>query len=312
MKKTAQSIGVVAIVAALIGSAATVQAARERMYPPPVPADPSLYFASGSTLVNLTKGYNALAADLYWIRALQHYGSIKLRLTDEIPDGPIRDADRYPLLYPLLDITTTLDPAFKIAYRFGAIFLAEPHPAGAGRPDLAIALLEKGLRAQPDKWEYMQDAGFVHYWWRHDYATASEWFQRGADVPGAPWFLRSLAATTLAEGGDRNSSRTMWQSIRETAEIDWLRNEADRRLAQLDAFDAIAALQQRVDMVAAQTGSTPADWQTVIRAGAVRGIPLDPVQVPYVIEGGQVTVSRSSPLFPLPDEPRRLGAPAHD
>ena len=36
----------------------------------------------------------------------------------------------YALLYPLLDITTTLDPRFNIAYRFGAIFLAEPYPGG--------------------------------------------------------------------------------------------------------------------------------------------------------------------------------------
>ena len=59
------------------------------------------------------------------------------------------DAD-YALLYPLLDITTTLDPLFNIAYRFGAIFLAEAYPAGAGRPDLAIALLEKGI-ARPTR-----------------------------------------------------------------------------------------------------------------------------------------------------------------
>ena len=82
----------------------------------------------------------------------------------------------YTLLYPLLDLTTTLDPHFNIAYRFGSIFLAEAYPGGAGRPDLAIALLEKGLRARPDKWEYMQDIGFVHYWWRHDYQAAAAWF----------------------------------------------------------------------------------------------------------------------------------------
>ena len=49
----------------------------------------------------------------------------------------------------MLDLTTTLDPLFNVAYRFGAIFLAEPYPGGAGRPDLAIALLEKGLQARP-------------------------------------------------------------------------------------------------------------------------------------------------------------------
>ena len=35
------------------------------------------------------------------------------------------------------------------------------------------SLLEKGLAARPDKWEYMQDIGFVHYWWRHDFAAAA-------------------------------------------------------------------------------------------------------------------------------------------
>ena len=79
-------------------------------------------------------------------------------------------------------ITTTLDPRFNIAYRFGSVFLAEPYPRGADRPDLAVALLEKGLRERPDKWQYLQDIGFVHYWFRHDFLAAAEWFQKAADV----------------------------------------------------------------------------------------------------------------------------------
>ena len=35
----------------------------------------------------------------------------------------------------------------------------------------------------------------------------------------------------------------MWQAIRESAEIDWLRNDAERRLLQLDAVDVIDQLQ---------------------------------------------------------------------
>ena len=180
----------------------------------------------------MTAGYSTLAADLYWIRAVQYYGGIKLQMDKarQTLQPPPAGTSDYALLHPLLDLTTTLDPNFNIAYRFGSIFLAEPSPGGAGRPDLAVALLEKGLAARPDKWEYMQDIGFVYYWWVHDYQAASQWFQRASDVPGAPWFLRSLAATTLAEGGDRQSSRTMWQAIKASAEIDWLRSDADRRL----------------------------------------------------------------------------------
>jgi tetratricopeptide (TPR) repeat protein len=202
-------------------------------------------------------------------------------------------------------VTTSLDPRFNIAYRFGAIFLAEPAPGGAGRPDLAIALLEKGLRERPDKWEYMQDIGFVYYWWQRDYQKAGEWFNKASEVPGAPWFLRSLAAVTLAQGGDRRSSRLMWEGIRQSSEVDWQRTDAERRLQQLDAADIIDEVQRRIDDARPRTGNL-ADWQALVRAGVLRGIPLDPSGTPMELDaGGHVQLSPGSSLYPLPDEPKR-------
>ncbi len=295
-------------VALLVAGAAGVQWVREARYGTRAASEESISLTSGSALRGLTKGYNTLAADVYWIRTLQHYGGTRLRLSRVEPDQTaFTDEARYPLLYPLLDVTTTLDPRFNIAYRFGAIFLAEAEPGGAGRPDLAIALLEKGLKERPDKWEYMQDIGFVHYWWRGDYPQAAEWFARAADVPGAPWFLRSLAATTLAEGGDRGSSRIMWEAIGRSAENEWLRRDAERRLLQLQAMDDIDALQDAVDRYVAARGSAPPDWAALIRDGLLRDVRIDPTGTPYEIEPpGRVRVSRKSALFPLPEEPRRL------
>ena len=273
MRSPMRTIGTVVLVAVLMGTAAGVQAVRESRAPLAAPDEETLYVTSGQTLRRLTAGYAALAADLYWIRAIQYYGGVKLRLDTDKEDAPGQAARGegvdYRLLYPLLDLTTTLDPRFNIAYRFGAIFLAEPFPGGAGKPELAIALLEKGLTARPDRWEYMQDIGFVHYWWRHDYAEAARWFERASQVDGAPWFLRSLAATTLAEGGDRRSSRTMWEAIRESAEIDWLRQDAERRLMQLDAADFIDQIQAEVNRARA-AGVQAASWDDLIRAGADR------------------------------------------
>jgi hypothetical protein len=294
----------------LLVGAGFVEAAREaRLPPPPAAANDSLYVASGPTLRRLTVGYTALAADLYWIRAIQYYGGVKLRLAAaEAASVKPEGASDYALLHPLLDLTTTLDPKFNIAYRFGSIFLAEPYPGGAGRPDLAIALLEKGLAARPDKWEYMQDIGFVHYWWRHDYHAAATWFEKASQVPGAPWFLKSLAATTLAEGGDRRSSRVMWESIRQSAEIDWLRNDAERRLEQLDAMDFIDQVQAEVDRAKA-SGLDTSGWPMLIRAGALRGVPVDPSRTPLELDAqGTVSLSHNSPLYPLPEEPKRAFA----
>lgn len=315
LRRALRVVGVIAVAAMLMVVAARLQAARERAYPRADNVDETLYLTSGSALRHLTVALDAVAADAYWIRALQYYGGTKRRLAAESSVAPsplIAATSGYGLLYPLLDITTTLDPRFKIAYRFGAVFLAEAYPNGAGRPDLAVRLLGKGLRAQPDKWEYMEDIGFVHYWYDHDYRAAAEWFRRASEVPGAPWWLQSLAATTLAQGGDRRSSRTMWLAIRESAEVDWLRRDAARRLMQLDALDQIDRLQQLIDSEARRTGRLPTDWPSLARAGVLRAMPIDPAGAPYEISAaGRVRMAPSSPLWPLPQEPGGLAtAPA--
>ena len=312
----AGTAGIVVLTVLLLAGAAQLQAVRERRYPPPGDeAEAPLYLQSGSVARRLAGAYSSLAADLYWIRAIQHYGATKLRLTAALRAGPepppmiAAVPDEYRLLYPLLDLATALDPRFTIAYRFGAVFLAEPYPAGPGRPDLAIALLEKGLRERPDKWEYMEDIGFVHYWYNHDYRTAAQWFRKASEVPGAPWWLGSLAATTLVQGGDRRSSRLMWDAIRQSAENDWLRGDAERRLAQLRALDDIDALQRAVDDYARRAGRPPAGWSALVEQRVIRGVPADPGMTPYALSAeGRVGLSRSSPLWPLPGEP--AGTPA--
>jgi len=252
-----------------------------------------LYIRSGDALRRMSLSFTPLVADIYWIRAVQYFGSTRLKPSS---------SRNYDLLYPLLDITTSLDPRFVIAYRFGSIFLAEGYPGGPGRPDQAIALLEKGFRADPTRWRYLQDIGFVHYWWLGDYRTAAAWFQKAAEIPGAPWWLRSLAAVTLAQGGDRRSSRALWQSLRESADNEWLRNNATLRLAQLDALDAIDQLTAVAAAYRARTGEFPASWDALVRARLLSATPLDPGGVAYVLDPatGAVTLGPASPLHPLP------------
>lgn len=299
---------VTALAAALLAGSGGIEAARERRYPPAEIADESLYIQSGTLARHLAIAYQTLAADLYWIRAVQYYGGTKRAIdarrsaAGPAPAAPDSDSDRYRLLYPLLDLTTSLDPRFNIAYRFGAIFLAEAPPAGPGRSDLAIALLDKGLRERPDKWEYMQDIGFVYYWWRHDFLTAAEWFDRASQVPGAPWFLKSLAANTRTMGGDRQSARDMWTAIRDSAEIQWLRHDAERRLAQLRAMDEIDILQRIADRYRAASGRPAESWAALVNARLLPPhIWVDPSGTEYELAGGRVRLSTASSLFPLPE-----------
>jgi hypothetical protein len=291
-------------IALLLGGVVGLQAARERLQPRGLPAGATgnlLYVRSPEAMARAALSYRSLLADTYWIRALQHYGGTKRA------EGGMKT---YDLLFPLLDLTTSLDPKFSIAYRFGSIFLTEPPPGGPGRGDLAIRLLKKGLASQPERWEYAQDIGFIYYRAR-DYTSAADWFHRASDVPGAPAWMTQLEATTRAKGGDRQTSRTLWSALLDSAgtEQPWLRKEATRRLAQLQALDEIDTLQRVTRMYETRVGTLPETWVDLVRRGYLRAVPADPTGAPYQLNPywGLVTVDKASPLNPLPldDEQER-------
>ncbi|MSO49640.1 MAG: hypothetical protein EXQ49_07025 [Acidobacteria bacterium] len=222
MTISGKAIGVYLGVAAGIGLAAVTLDARDRMYPRETSEERLLYLTSGRVADHLALSFDAVMADVYWIRTVQYYAS--QRKSRHFSGG-------YELLDSLLDLTTSLDPYFSVAYQFGAIFLSEPPPDGAGRTDLAIALLEKGLRVEP-RWQYAQALGFVHYWHRNDLVAAANEFKRAGLMPGAPPWLGPLAANTLAKGGGREGALVMFTELAKSEEK-WIRQLAERRLREL-------------------------------------------------------------------------------
>jgi tetratricopeptide (TPR) repeat protein len=287
-------IGAMAALVVLLGTAAALQILRERIVLDAPAEVPTLWLQSPAVLDRMALEFDALAADAYWIRAVVYYGSV--RRSDE----PVKN---YDLLYPLLEITTALDPQFLLAYRMGAIFLSEGYPGGPGRPDLAVALLEKGLRQDPNRWQLMHDIGFVYFWTIRDYKTASSWLERASEVPGAPVWLKTVAAGMSVRGGDRQTARLMWQELLKS-DADFLADTARQRLAQLDALDQIEALHSLIARVTLATGRRPTAWSDLVARGWLRDEPRDPAGFPYVMDPatGQVTVSRESLLYPLPTD----------
>jgi tetratricopeptide (TPR) repeat protein len=285
------AFGVLAVLGGVALSASLLYA-RDQRYPPPPVAERMLYVTSGSVVSRVMLSFDALAADVYWIRTIQHYGrDRKSRL----------QANRFELLEPLLALTTSLDPMFTTAYRFGAIFLAMSPPEGPGRPEAAIALLEKGLKASPDRWQYAHDIGFVHYWHTGDFIKAADWFEKAARMPRAPSWIAPLAATTRAQGGNRLGARQMLQELLESPEA-YIRQAAERGLLQLQALDAIDQLQTLVDEYFRQFARYPSSWHDLMGAGLLRSIPADPAGVPFVYDKAthHVTLGPKSPLSPLP------------
>ena len=252
-----------------------------------------LYVRSGEAARRLALAFDALAADVYWIRTIQHYGGDRR--------AGRTGGRRYELLFPLLDLTTTLDPYFTIAYRFGAIFLSEGAPGGPGRPDQAELLLRKGIAAQPAKWQYYYDAGFVQYWHFRDFKAAASWFQRAAERPGAPNWLQPLIAAMLTSANDRASARFLWQQMLQSDQ-EWLRRNAERRLLQIEALDLI----DQIEAFIRRYPPPPEEefsWEGLMRRSPLKQVPTDSTGTPFAIDPvtGRVTVSLDSPLQPMPD-----------
>ena len=279
---------------ALLATAVALATVRERVSAAPGPLPPTLWMRSPALMNRLALGFDALVADVYWIRAVVYYGGVRRTLDPN---------KTYDLLYPLLDITTSLDPGFLLAYRMGAIFLSEPYPGGAGRPDLAVALLEKGARARPHAWQLPHDIGFVYFWTYRDFIRAAEWLERASTMADAPSWLKPVVAGMLARGGDRHTARLLWTEMLRSDE-GRMKEAAELRLAQLDAMDQIDTLHSLVARVTLASGRRPESWNDLIAGRWLRGVPLDPGGTPYLMDPttARITVSPQSSLYPMPDQ----------
>ncbi len=238
-----------------------------------------LYLPSGKVLKRASLGYSSLLADIYWTRAVQYFGN-----------KHVHHSMRYDLLYQLLDITTDLDPHLIVAYQFGSVFLSQQPPEGAGQPEKAVALVEKGIRENPSYWRLYFTLGFIHYLDRHDYKAAEKAFSTGADIPGAlPW-MRVMAAKMAENADDISTAMTLWQGVYETTLDKMVRETALKHIASLRVDSDLAQLEKLVQEYHQRTGSTPTTWIELGRAGMLRGVPLDPTGKPYKLANGKVEV----------------------
>jgi len=246
-----------------------------------------LAIGSPKVIKAMSLEYTPLVAAMYWTRAVQYYGEKhRLRLSN------------LDLLWPSLDIATTLDPQLLPAYHFGSTFLGEKAPAGAGRPDLAVALLERGLKANPDEWRMYYDLGYVYYFDMHDYKKASEEFAEGAKNPKAYIWMRVLAAKIAGEGESPETSYFLWQQVYNTTTDELIRQNAQNHLVLMKAQLDMKEIDRVADEYEKQTGHRATRISELVQAGLLKGVPRDPDGYPYVLgEGGKAELHLDSPLL---------------
>lgn len=213
----------------------------------------------GSRLKGFAFGAEGLLADWYWMNSLQYMGKkistvglSNLNLDDMRPLNP-------RLLYPYLNNATDLDPKFMAPYSYGATILPAIDPAHA------IALTEKGIANNPDKWRLHQYLGYI-YWRQGDYEKASEVYGEGAQIEGSPVFMRMMEARMKTEGGSRDTAREMYRQIAAESEDEVSRESAERRLLQIDSLDERDVINPAMQAFRDRTGRCINSWREILPA----------------------------------------------
>lgn len=178
-----------------------------------------LYLPDARYTRPLLLGHHGAAADLLWIRIIQYLGA------------HFQGDKRYPQLAQALDLITSLDPYFVEPYRFGALYLE----ILAREPDAAVALLEKGAAANPDRWEFPHDLGRYYFLEAQDDAKALLWWERATKLPGRPEYLPRFVARLYARTGHTDTALELWTELYETAQNDHFRSIALEEIERLKA-----------------------------------------------------------------------------
>jgi len=246
-----------------------------------------LVLRSGKLLKVLSLEYTPLMADIYWTRVVQYYG-----------DKRTRHESNFELLWPLLDVTTTLDPNLVVSYRFGSTFLSEPSPRGAGRPELGIELLKRGIKANPGYWRFYEDLGFIYYFELKDHARASAAFAEGSKNPEAQIWMKIMAAKIAAEGESLSTSIFLWNEVYQTTKDPQVKENALTHLQLLGAEQDCKQLDVLADEFQKRTGRRPSRVVELVQAGLLPRLPADPMGYPYVFgPDGKAALNLDSPLL---------------
>jgi len=246
-----------------------------------------LVLRSGPLLKTMSLEYAPLIADLYWTRVVQYYGNKHANHQANIE-----------LLWPLLDVTTTLDPNLILAYRFGSMFLSEPPPSGAGKPELGIELLQRGIRANPEFWRFYEDLGFIYYFELKDYHRAADAFLEGGQKPGAMLWMKAFAARISEKGETLETSVMLWSEIYNSASDPSIKKNAKIHLQLLRAQADCGQLNKIAAEYEKRTGRNPRSMRELVNAGLLPALAVDPEGFVYTFDAqGKARLNPASPLF---------------
>ncbi len=175
------------------------------------------YFPNGRMVRLLAAGHHVAWADVAWFQTVQYYG--KHRKTDQ----------DFHMLGHLSSVIADLDPRFFGVFRFAAFALGqEGHDFDGG-----MAILNRAIAENPERWEPWFDAGFLQFVGRRDYRRASYYLRNAARLPGHPEYVERLAGWVSGKAGYTETAEAFWTQILLTSHNEYMRTMARKYLDRL-------------------------------------------------------------------------------
>jgi tetratricopeptide (TPR) repeat protein len=248
--------------------------------------DPA-WLPSGRVLRTVSFGQRLLLADFYWLHSVSYMGETLLT-----------KKDRWEALLPLVEIVTDLDPRYGYAYQVTGSNLA----GLAHRYAEADRILEKGMRALPERWTLPFVQATNKFLFEQDYAEAARLARRAAAVGKKP-HLALLAAnlSALANSDDEyEAAAAFLNQMLDQNDLPEMREELETRLTRIRTFQALSALERAISTHKARTGRLPARLGELV-PGELPALPADPSggRFEYDLATGTVRSSVLGPRAPL-------------
>jgi hypothetical protein len=223
-----------------------------------------IYLPSPGTARAMAFGFQQVAADWYWVRALQYFVE------------PAQELNRYRNLGDFLEVVVGVDEDFHYAYKFAGVSI--PYDTGRynfANTDRAIDFLQRGVAKWPDDWQMRLYLGFYLLNFRNDTAGAAEQFSKAAPLPGAPPYLKPFAGKLLTLSGDIDRGKLFTEQMLAVTDDPDERAKLKQRLREIEAEGAMREVETAARRFRDQQGRWPHGIGELAALGPLPHLPPD-------------------------------------
>ncbi len=220
-------------------------------------SDEATYIFPRKTLKIIAFGYDNLIADFYYIWAIQFYSSYSIDR-------------RLEYLIPIMETIAELDSEFLEPFPVAGMIAA----LQGKRVDIAIDILNVGMKKNPSEWTYPMEAG---YYLRKtkQYKKAALYYDIAAHKENSPAYLKRVVADMIYKSGNIYESYKFWSLLLKKAKTKYEKEVAYHHVYDLKVKIDKKKIYPLIERFKKIYGRYPLDLKELYYKRFISYIPVD-------------------------------------